>query len=819
MVALGLAAPLSAQTCTPGELRVLVTDSQESVIPEAEVRVASDDSFFSSLSTQIEGLAEMSGVPCGAWKVAVTKDGFDPATETIQMTNAGRIQIRLVLTPKKESTSVEVSGAPPPLEQSAAAHNELEPGEVKSLPTNPATVGDALPLIPGILRTARGELRIDGTGPERSAMVVNQSDITDPATGRFGQTLPIDSIESVNVLNTPFLAQYGRSTQTVVAVETKRGGEKWHAALNDPVPDIRILSGHFRGIRNENPRFVGGGPLMRNRVYVISAVEYRIDKVPNRTLGFPGNVSKQESLNSFTQIDIIPSSWQQLTATFHYSPQRTNFVNPDFFTPQPVTPSFVQQSYVGTLVYHLGIFGGILDSGVSLQSFDAMVGAQGPADMVLAPQGDSGNYFGTQHRSSTRREWLETWSLAPIDLFGTHLLKFGSSLTTLGDQGQFRFRPVDIAGATGVLEQQIDFTNQNPYNRNDLEITAYAQDHWAPLKQLSFDVGARIEHQRLASSLKIAPREGLSWSPFSNRRTVFRAGYGQFYDHLPLDIYTFGRYPIRTITTYAPDGTIVGEPVVYDNVIGSVTGPHTFLVQGRQVAGAFSPRGATLNLQAEHIFSRLVRVRLKYTDNQSVGLEVLDPGELGPQQEIVLNGDGKSRYRQFESTARLSRKDSQLTLSYTRSYAEGSLNTFDSFLGNFPLPVVRPDIRTTLPDDVPNRFLAWGHVNLHIWGVSANPIVEYRNGLPYARLDVLQNYVGIPYGNSTRFPNFFSADARFIKDVKLNAKYTVRVSVTASNMTNHFNALAVHDNIADPLQGVFFGNFPRRYRGDFEVVF
>jgi len=29
----------------------------------------------------------------------------------------------------------------------------------------------------------------------------------------------------------------------------------------------------------------------------------------------------------------------------------------------------------------------------------------------------------------------------------------------------------------------------------------------------------------------------------------------------------------------------------------------------------------------------------------------------------------------------------------------------------------------------------------------------------------------------------------------------------------------VHANIADPQSGVFFGNHPRRYRGDCEIVF
>jgi hypothetical protein len=79
--------------------------------------------------------------------------------------------------------------------------------------------------------------------------------------------------------------------------------------------------------------------------------------------------------------------------------------------------------------------------------------------------------------------------------------------------------------------------------------------------------------------------------------------------------------------------------------------------------------------------------------------------------------------------------------------------------------------------------------------------------------------VGVPYADSTRFPNFFSADSRFSKDFKVRSKYTFRISGSVFNVTNHFNALAVHGNVADPECGVFFGNYQRRYRGDFEVLF
>ena len=812
-----------AQTCAPGEVRAIVVDSQESPVFDANVHLASDTASLESRSTQTLGVADFKRVPCGSWTVTVGKDGFETATRQVRITSAANVEVKLILTPKMQVTSVDVIESAPPVEQSASQNNQVRPEEVKTLPTNPATVNDTLPLIPGIVRTPDGELKIEGTGQERSALVVNQTDITNPATGKFGTTIPVDSIETVNVVNTPFLAQYGRFTQSVVAVETKRGGEKWHAELNDPFPDFRIRSYHMRGIRNETPRFVVGGPLIRNRVYFISALHYFFEKTPSRTLPFPFNESKQQSINSFTQLDFILSPIQHVTATLHISPQHTNFVNPDFFNPQPVTPSFAQHTYAGTVIDHFGVFGGILDSSISFQRFATVIGAQGNAEMAVTPEGNRGNFFGRQNRMARRTEWIETWSMAPLHLAGTHLVKMGSSLTKAGDEGQFDYRPANILNTAGRLLERIDFTNPNPTNpftREDLEVTAYVQDHWSLTPRFSFDYGARVEHQRQASSLRIAPREGLAWSPFRDQRTVIRAGYGQFYDHLPLDIYTFSRYPRRTLTFYAPDGSIVGTPLQFVNVIGSITGPRTFLIQGQRIAGAFSPRGATLNLQVEHSFRRLLRVRAVYTDNRSVGLVVFEPALLATTNEIVLNGEGKSRYRQAEVTAKLTWKDGQqLVLSYAHSRAEGSLNSYDAFLGNFPTLLVRPDLYSNLPADVPNRFLMWGRTNVHFWGLHLLPIVEYRNGFPYARLDAAQNYAGVPYSDATRFPHFFSADARIVKDFKVSPKYTLRLSLTALNITNHFNALAVHNNIDDPQYGIFFGNYHRRYRGDFEVVF
>lgn len=814
-----LPATLMPQNCLPGTLRVFVKDSQEAPVFDAQIVLTTGEVQLPAQSTASEGTTDFKNVPCGKWTVTASKIGFAENSGTVQVASAQAAEVTIVLSPQIVRSSVNVEEKVSNVQQSSSVQTEVHPDQVKTLPTNPATVTETLPLVPGVLRSPDGQLIMDGVGEQRSSLVVNQSDQTDPATGKFGQTVPIDAIDTVNVLNTPFLAQYGRFTQTVVAVDTKRGGDKWHADLNDPFPDFRIRSWHLVGIRNETPRFAVGGPLLANKLYFHSAIVYIIDKVPSRTLGFPRNESKVESINSFSQVDYVASPRQIITATFHLSPQHTNFINPDYFNPQPVTPTYAQRTYVGTAADHYGLWGGTLDSSISLQRFNAYIGPQGPADMVLTPGGNQGNYFATQNRDARRTEWLEIWSPAPIAVVGTHQGKFGSSLTYSSDQGRYSFRPVEIDNSAGQTLQRISFTAPGPFARFDTEITAYAQDHWSVTPRFAIDYGIRFEHQKLAESVRIAPRAGFSIVPFSNGKTVFRAGYGEFYDHIPLDIYAFGRYPIRTITSYDPNtGLPLGPPVTYTDVIGSATGPRSFLVRGQPVAGAFSPRGTTFNLQLEHAFPHSVDFRALYLDNRSVGLIVLNPQLLGTSHELVLNGDGSSSYRQLELTARKSIKEGQqLIFSYTHSRVRGNLNIYDNFVGNYPRAVVQPDVYSVLPGDIPNRFLLWGSFEPHIWSLTVAPIVEYRSGFPYANYDVLQNYVGTPY--TSRFRNFFSADARISRIFKVNAKYSVRLSLTGFNLTNHFNPLLVHSNTADPQYGAFFGNYHRRYRFDFEVLF
>jgi hypothetical protein len=113
-------------------------------------------------------------------------------------------------------------------------------------------------------------------------------------------------------------------------------------------------------------------------------------------------------------------------------------------------------------------------------------------------------------------------------------------------------------------------------------------------------------------------------------------------------------------------------------------------------------------------------------------------------------------------------------------------------------------------------LLAWGTIAFPD-KIRLMPKVEYHTGFPYSRYDARQNYVGAP--NQQRYPAFFSLDARITEDIKVTEKYSFRFGVSGSNLTDHFNPISVHANIADPAAGVFFGEYRRRYTADFDVLF
>ncbi|MFY9553880.1 MAG: TonB-dependent receptor, partial [Blastocatellia bacterium] len=550
-----LLVPMSAPSQQTGSaIRVIALDEFDKPVQGVHVEVKLKGAVVATTVTNEKGEAELPKLLPGTYEILVSKDTFEPLTQTdVGLTSGTPVEVRFTMIPKVQLKDVVVNvqaGTETPIEKGASPAAELGRAEVKNIPAKPATVTDTLPLIPGVVRSSEGEIKISGTGEHRSALVVNTADVTDPATGQFGVTVPVDSVETIEVFKTPYLAQFGRFTAGVVSVETRRGGDKWNFELNDPLPEFRIRSGHLRGIREASPRIVFNGPLVANKFYFSEGLEYDLQKRPDRTLPFPFNESKQESLNSFTQLDYILSPANTLSGTFHVAPRQMQFVNLNFFNPQPVTPTFSAHDYTGTVIDRWTIGNNLLESTLAIKRFSGDVWGQGEANMVLAPAGNSGNYFSQQRRRASRAEWIEVYSLSPIDFYGAHNLKFGSSVTRTGNRGDFAARPVEIRDNTGNLLKRIDWVGGHTFNRHDLELAFFAQDHWVLAPRFSVDVGTRFERQGITETVRVAPRIGLAWQPFNHQQTTVRGGFGLFYDRVPLSVFAFTSYPEQVITTF-----------------------------------------------------------------------------------------------------------------------------------------------------------------------------------------------------------------------------------------------------------------------------
>ena len=801
------------------KIEVAVVDQSKLAVPAVRVQLKSGAAALFVLDTDENGRAVFLELRPAKYHLSLAPQGFEPIERDLDLLPGVSLALELTLVPALERTQVEVKGEGSAVEQGSSPATAVSGQLAKEMPNRPATVADALPLIPGVVREPGGGLRISDSPENRSALIVNSADVTDPDTGQFGLTVPMDSVQTLNVYQTAFLAEYGRFTAGLVSVETKRGGDKWKWELNDPFPEFRIRSWHLRGLKTATPRLNFEGPILPGKLYLAEGFEYEIRKTAVYTLPFPRNQKLQEGLNSFTQLDWVATSKQLLTATFHLVPQRLGHVNMNYFNPEETSPDASTHNYTGTVAHRMTLGQSLLESTFSVTSFDVGVWGRGGANLEIAPGGNSGNYFAQKQRSAIRQSGLSMFSFAPLNRLGIHHFKIGLYVASSEEDGQIDEHPVDILNAAGQLTRRISFPRVRQFEISDIELNFFAQDHWIISPRLSLDLGTRVESQEVSGAFRVAPRAGLAWNPIPGQGTTVRGGFGFFYDRVPLNVYVFNKYPDQSITYYDAAGNVSGGPYLYLNTLGQAKVSHPFIFQ-QPIDGNFSPRSINWTMQIEQPVGHYLKLRTGFMQSLSDGLVILNPVAPDPQTNLgahLLSGTGGARYRQFEMSARFRLGETrQLMFSYIRSKGRGDLNDFGSFLGTFPLPIVRPNQFGNSPADLPNRFLTWGLMQLP-WKFRISPVIEYRSGFPYVVTNADQDYVGVP--NTRRFPQFLSVDSRISKDFQVHPKYAVRLSVSAFNLTNHFNPEAVHLNVADPAFGYFFGHRGRRFTLDFDVLF
>src|SRR5581483_11490064 len=646
--------------------------------------------------------------------------------------NPAPIDLKLGLDTLREEVTVKARATVDGAVGARAKVEQLGASVMQAAPLAGDRVQDALPLIPGVVRGPDGLLNINGTRSNQSALSFNNVNGTDPVTGDDAIELPIDAVSTVQVRGSAYAPEFGLSSGAVTLVETQRAGDSWNTIVNDLEPRPRRRGGEFRGIESWTPRVTVGGPIVAGRVSVLESAQYEYSQTP--VFGLPPFESdtKLQSFESYTRGDVMIDRAQRLTVSAMFSPRKTTYAGLDTFNPQSVTANVANHNTLAS-VADQWIVGdrGVLESQVSVKRFDSTIGpASGGGAMQLAPDRNGGSYFNSQDRASRRAEWFTTYSTTP---FGpAHVIKIGGGVSYESVDGYSRSRPVDIVGADGGLLQEIAFTGSGVLDRSRVALRGFAQDGWTVGSRLTLQYGARYDYESTIGDVDLSPRGSFALVASGDGRTVVRGGGGVFFNALPLNVIAFDEMQTRVVS---------GRP------LPNVAAP-----------GLRAPRSINWNVEADREWIPNLFVRVGYQQRDQRFDPIVDAGESA----IVLRGDGRSRYREAQVTARYQFHGAdQVVASYTRSRATGDLNDFNAFFGNIENPVIRPDESGPLPWDAPHRVLLWAHVTLPR-GFAIFPVLDTRTGFPLSNTDAERNFVG---GSNAagRFPAFLSIDTQITK--------------------------------------------------------
>lgn len=738
----------------------------------------------------------------GEYTLEATAEGFKSSSKTIEI-RAGAILVEMISLEVAEVTAtVTVSSHAAQAVQTAEtmSANTVKRNTLKTLPLPNEQLLDALPLVPGVVRGPDGQIDMNGARASQSSMTVNSANVTDPVTGQFAFNLPIEAVESVQVLTNPYAAEYGKFTGGVTAVATRSGTDKFTVQAQSFFPRFRRRGNKWSGVESFTPRLAFSGPIKKNKLWFMQSFEYRFVRTAVESLPFDKRDTGLESLDSVSQIDWDVNPKHHLTSTFSLFPKKLRFVGLNTFNPEEVTPNYKQRGFFWGLNERWIVSDkALLESYLSVKKFDADVfPSSGEQAMNFAPDVNSGNYFNRQDRRSTRVEALEIYNFTPPDFAGTHFMKVGVGLTHTTFDGRNTSNTVRILRRDSTISQQIDFVGDGLQDRNTTEFSAFFEDKWTINDRLTVEYGVRLDRDTIARENNLAPRLAFAFSPIRDGRTVVRGGIGLFYDRINLNTATFSQLQDRLITRFGLDGQQTSQL------------QHMVVENGRFL----TPRSVSWNIEFDREWLKNLMVRVGYQQRQATREYILDPLESETSNSsLLLSNGGRSRYREFQITARYTfHGQDELNASYVRSRAIGDLNDFNSYYANFENPIIRRNERSFLPFDAPNRFVFWGNFSVK-YGITVAPVLEMRNGFPLSVMDEDRNFVG-PRNRAGRFPNFASLDLQVLKSIsapgRFSENYRFRVGVKVFNLTNHFNPRDFQANLASDEFGGFYNGVGRK---------
>ena len=203
-----------------------VVDPSGAVIPNATVEIHNPVSAFArSTTTDDSGRFSIPNIPFNPYHLRVSATGFAAYAQDVEVRSTVPLTLKINLTVEGSSTSVTVESGGDLVENDSTFHTDVDRGLFDKVPLESASssLSSLVTLTsPGIAADSNGLFHGMGDHAENSFSVDGQP-ITDQQSKIFSNQIPLDSVQSMEVISGAPPAEYGEKTSVVINVTTRSG--------------------------------------------------------------------------------------------------------------------------------------------------------------------------------------------------------------------------------------------------------------------------------------------------------------------------------------------------------------------------------------------------------------------------------------------------------------------------------------------------------------------------------------------------------------------------------------------------------------------
>ncbi len=215
-----------------GTVSGTISDPNNAVVPNANVVIKNAVTGFQrTTATDDEGVYSFGNVPPNNYQIIVSANGFQDTAQNIVVRNSVPMQVPISLAISGTNATVTVNAAAINIENIPTTHTDVDQSQLQKLPlTSPGNgLSEAVTLTsPGVVADSNGFFHPLGDHAQTQYSIDSQP-ITDQQSKAFSTQLPVNAIQSLEVITGATPAEYGDKSSLVINAITRSG-------LNAPKP-------------------------------------------------------------------------------------------------------------------------------------------------------------------------------------------------------------------------------------------------------------------------------------------------------------------------------------------------------------------------------------------------------------------------------------------------------------------------------------------------------------------------------------------------------------------------------------------------------